>query len=75
LSGCVNHFDLAATDEFVTAPAKPSIVQRLPFPESVYSTQKNQAVGSIQSNRQRHFHRANFVGMGAALQSDGVPKS
>jgi hypothetical protein len=41
----------------VAAPAKPSIVQRLPFPESVQSAQKNKAVGKIQSNRRRHFHQ------------------
>ena len=41
LSACIDHFDLAATNQFVTAPAKPLIVQRLPFPESVQSAQKN----------------------------------
>ena len=34
-----------------------AIVQRLPFPESVRSAQKNKAVGRIQSNRRRHFHQ------------------
>jgi hypothetical protein len=57
LSGCIDYFDLAATNQFVAAPAKPSIVQRLPFPESVQSAQKNKAVGRIQSNRRIHFHQ------------------
>ena len=57
LSGCIDCFDLAASNEFVAAPAKPSIVQRLPFPESVQSAQKNKAVGRIQLNRRLHFHQ------------------
>jgi hypothetical protein len=41
LSGCIDHFDLAATNQFVAAPAEPSVIQRLPFPESVQSAKKN----------------------------------
>jgi hypothetical protein len=41
VSGRSDHFDLAATDEFVAAPTKPSIIQRLPFPESIQAAQKN----------------------------------
>jgi len=41
VSGSFDHLDLAATNEFVTAPAKASIVQRLPFPESVQPAQKD----------------------------------
>jgi hypothetical protein len=35
----IDYFDLAARNEFAAAPAKPLVVQRLPFPESVQSAQ------------------------------------
>ena len=57
LSGCIDYFDLAATNEFVAATTKPSIIERLPFPESIQSAQKNKPVGRIQSNERRHFHQ------------------
>ena len=31
-----NHFNLPATDEFVAAPAKPSIVERIPLPRRIH---------------------------------------
>jgi len=73
LSGCIDYFDLPATNEFVAAAAKPSIVQRFPFSESVESAQK--AVGRIQSNQRRHFHQPDFVGANAARQSTASRKT
>ena len=54
-SACIEQ-DLAAGDEFLAAPAKPLIIQRSPFPESVQSAQNNKAEDRIQSNRPSHFH-------------------
>jgi hypothetical protein len=30
------HFNLSAADEFVTAPAKPSIIERIPLPQRIH---------------------------------------